>query len=392
MEKNEAKEAPCHKCDKLNRYVYKFVPINYVTVCTSEYCNGSCVYCQTHFGKKNVGYNPMPYLMSFHKEGLFSKDCYFDWGGGEPTLNPWFGETVQWLNRCGYRQRINTNAILYSKEAEMALMQGENTYLRMSIDSGSEECFRFMKGHGDYHLVWEHIRDYCRASDKVYVKYNVCNYNSDLAEVEIFVQKCKECGVKHVIIDAEVNSYQPSKNAGPFYYTEKEFEAAHYLEKLAKEEGLDVIISGYAFSVRKEIDDRGNIILPKKYFDNLDHEICSGGILVRTFPSVAYMVEQIKQCKHPVVIWGGGKVGRKCLTVLQANDISVMAIIDKDPQMHGQDIQGVPVRMPKDIFSKIPDAKIFLAGRYWKEMLREINEQQYRNQAVYYMPDCYYED
>ena len=79
--KNQDKEAPCRKCDKCKIKQYQFEPIRYVTICTSEYCNSSCVYCQSHFGEKGAGYNPIPYLMAFHQENLFSENCYFDWGG-----------------------------------------------------------------------------------------------------------------------------------------------------------------------------------------------------------------------------------------------------------------------------------------------------------------------
>ena len=305
-------------------------------------------------------------------------------------MNPWFGETVLWLSNNGYRQRINTNAILCSKEAEEALIRG-NTVLRMSIDSGSRECFRFMKGHEDYDLVWGHIKDYCSIGDEVYVKYNVCNYNSDLTEIEEFVRKCRECGVKHIIIDAEVNSYQSSKNSGPFYYTEKEFKAAHYLEKLVKNEGMDVQISGYAFSVRKEVDDAGNIVLPKKYFDNLDYEVCSHGIKVKTFPSIAYMIEQIKKNNYPTVIWGGGKIGQKCLDILMNNGVKLEAVIDNNPRLQNRMLQGVMVESPGKFFSDHFEAQVILAGRYWKEMLKEFNQFQYKSNEVYYLPDCYYE-
>ncbi len=387
---NMNEEAPCHKCDKGEKYIYTSVPINYVTVCTSEYCNSSCVYCQGHFGEKAVGYNPIPYLEAFHQEKLFSKNCYFDWGGGEPTLNPWFNATVGWLSNKGYWQRVNTNAILYSQDTELALVQG-NAEVRISIDSGSKECFRFMKGHTGYDRVWEHVKDYCRVSDRVYIKYNVCNYNSDLEEIDLFLLNCKEYGVKNVIIDAEVNSYQPEKNAGPFYFTSKEFEAAHYLEKSAKEKGFHVEISGYAFSVRVEYDENGNIALPKKYFDNLDYEICSNGLMVQTFPSIRYMIEQIlKQKEYPVAVWGARDMGRRCIQILKSYDIPIDNVIDNNQELENSYIYDIEVKSAKSYFLDHQDSQIILAGRRWKEMLKEVNCFQYCNKGLYYVPECQY--
>lgn len=389
IEKNQKEGTPCRRCDKGEKYLYKFRFINYVTICTSEYCNSSCIYCTTHFGSKDSGYDPIPFLEKFHDEKLFSKKCYFDWGGGEPTLNPWFKKTIKWLNNCGYYQRINTNAILYSKETEIALIHGR-TQVRISVDSGTKDCFSIIKGHNAYNDVWKHIYDYCKISDNIYIKYNICNYNSDYHEIEEFIQKCKKCGVRHIIIDAEVNSYQPRKNAGPFYFTIKEFNAAHYLEKLAREEGLDIQISSYAFSVRAEFDKKGNYILPEKYYDNLDYEICSHGITVKTFPNVMYMVEYLRMQDYPIVVWGGGQIGKICITILKEYGILIENVIDNDLLLQNSSIQDIVVCSPNDYFSNNFKSQVILTGRCWKEMLQEINQSQYDIGEVYYLADCYY--
>lgn len=54
-----------------------------------------------------------------------------------------------------------------------------------------------------------------------------------MKKLSSFCKNVKMPDVKNVIIDAEVNSYQPDKNAGPFYFTETEFNVAHYLEQKA---------------------------------------------------------------------------------------------------------------------------------------------------------------
>lgn len=39
----------------------------------------------------------------------------------------------------------------------------------------------------------------------------------NLKEIDVFLDYCEHYGVGHIIIDAEVSSYQPKQNAGPFY-------------------------------------------------------------------------------------------------------------------------------------------------------------------------------
>lgn len=86
-------------------------------------------------------------------------------GGGEPTLNPFFEDCVNWIEKQGYFQRINTNAIEYSKATEAALKEG-NASLRVSIDAGTKECFHRM-GHEHYETVWDNIKQYRKVSDKI---------------------------------------------------------------------------------------------------------------------------------------------------------------------------------------------------------------------------------
>ena len=105
-------------------------------------------------------------------------------GGGEPTLNPFFEDCVNWIEKQGYFQRINTNAeentdagivsatigrdskLLGQKATEAALKEG-NASLRVSIDAGTKECFHRMKGHEHYETVWDNIKQYRKVSDKI---------------------------------------------------------------------------------------------------------------------------------------------------------------------------------------------------------------------------------
>lgn len=108
-------------------------------------------------------------------------------GGGEPTLNPYFEEAVDWISLHVYRQRINTNGIIYSYATEKAIAKGKAS-LRLSIDAGTYECFNRVKGHIKYQEVWDNIEKYRKSSAEVYIKYNICNYNSDLYEIDAFLK------------------------------------------------------------------------------------------------------------------------------------------------------------------------------------------------------------
>lgn len=389
IEDNRCKSAPCRCCSKGKEYVFKQEKITFVTVNPSFHCNSNCIYCHAHFEKKGIDYNPVIYLQEFHDKQIFDRDCFFDWGGGEPTLSTYFEETVDWINKRGYRQRINTNAIIFSKTTYEALENGK-ACLRISVDSGSRECFELMKGTMEYDKVWENIGKYAEASSELYIKYNICNYNSDNAEVETFIKRCVDCGIKHILIDAEISAYQRAKNAGPFYFTNKELEAAKYMWVLARENGMDVKISPYAFSVRAEYDDTGELRLPEEYFDNMDYDIVSNGILMHKFPTIGYMCNYIRDKKF--VIWGAGKYGKMCLQTLKKNKIVPTMILDRNPKLWGTQIDNVPVVSPDEILNGNKEMVVIIGGKYWESMLKEINERNYTTGDIILMETIYYEE
>lgn len=308
-------------------------------------------------------------------------------GGGEPTQNKFFEETVEYISKQGFRQRINTNAIEFSQKTYEALRKG-NVNVRVSVDSGTKEVFYIMKGHKKYEEVWDNIRKYSSISTDVDVKYNVCNYNSDVPELEAFLLKCRECGVRNIHIDAEFNSYQKEKNCGPFYFTEKELDAAKYLERRAKEMGFHVVISGYAFGTRAEYVN-GELVLPKKYYDNIDRDVITNEVFVRTFSSVEGMLENLRAYEK-CVIFGAGKMGNELAEILNNNNICY-EIIDNNASLIGKNIHGITIRETSVILDKeYSDIPVILAAGAWMSMLKQMNEEFLHIKNVYWMHELYY--
>ena len=378
--------AHCRQCEKCKRQKFEYRKLNWITINTSWYCNSSCIYCAGHFASEDDGHEVISIIKKFHDQGLFDTNCLFDWGCGEPTLNPIFEETVKWITDHRYLQRINTNGILYSKTAEYALRSG-HTGLRLSLDSGTESCFKKVKGHSGYNEVWNNIARYRKVSSNIYLKYNVFNYNSDLSEIDAFLDNCLKAKINNIIIDGEVTSYQPQNNAGPFYYTKKEFEAMHYLQEKALERGFNVSISDYAFSYRAEYDEKGNLTLPSKFIDNIDRTIICNEIYVSTEPSVNALIEYIVKCRKKIIIRGYGNDGKMLLKIFNSKGIKVAYIVDKKME----EVSGIQFLPEKDWLQDDDEAIVMLASSlYWKDFLKEINIADKKNFEPMYMHGFYY--
>ena len=387
---------PCRSCSQCKEGFFDFRPVGFVVTGTSLRCNSSCIYCYSR-SNSDGSYDTTPLIQEFHENGLLHEECFFDWGGGEPTLNPTFEKTADYIAGKGYAQRINTNAIIFSEQTFRVLKAGIGT-VRVSVDAGTKECFKKVKGHDNYEAVWKNIARYCETSDNVFVKYNIFNMNSDCEELDAFLDQCRDACVKNIAIDAEHSSYMSSKNAGPFYFRNEEFEAVHYLSKQAFSMGFSVSASPalsmsvmfgntYAMENHPFLPDprgvRGGVgELPKTYYDNTDYEIISNGVYARTFATVGHLLERINsESELPVYIFGNDDDGKLAFDVLKREGF-IPHIIDNSPK------PGDDVIHAKKIMKEQPRAHIVLSSsKHWKEMLKQINDCKYDiNGYVYYMP------
>jgi len=65
-------------------------------------------------------------------------------GGGEPTVYPKFGETIRLMKSLGLQVAVVSNGSRTQRIAEVADCLGENDWVRLSLDSGSDEVFQAM--------------------------------------------------------------------------------------------------------------------------------------------------------------------------------------------------------------------------------------------------------
>ncbi len=364
----------CKDCSIKKKNIYNIGQIDFVTINTCTFCQSRCIYCNGH-SNDHQAIDPMVVLTDFQKNGLISKDALFDWGGGEPTENPYFDKVVNYLIENKFKQRINTNGILFSEKTYDALREDSRSVLRLSIDSGTPDCYLKVKGTDNYKSVWENIGRYREVTDNIYIKYNLFHLNSEHSEIDSFLEQCKSHGLKHIVLEAEISSYQKEKNAGPFYFRKKEFVAAHYFYDTAKEMGFDVRVSPYAFRYWCDYSGEGELILPHEYRDNIDHNVITNGIYVEPFATPYLLIKELATDERPVLLYGAGKVGERIAKILNHEGID-FGIIDSDPEKEGMAIEGHKVYAAAEAL-KVDCSVIVIIGtgqRKVDSILKNVNE------------------
>ncbi len=239
-------EDRCKGCFELKKKNWlKQFKIKNMAISTNTSCNSNCIYCYTHNKKKYFNKIPDIPIYDFIKENIKKKiitsDCNIQFGGGEPVLNHEFEKILNlFIDKCFNNIRIHSSGIKYSLAIERSL-QNDACNLVISPDSGTKELYYKIKCVDKFDDVWSNIRKYAQAQNKkkdmLHLKYIIIpNVNDRVQDIKDFIDKTKESGVNHVLIDLEMEWYKNNR-------TDKEkitkiFELVKYFESYARKSGL----------------------------------------------------------------------------------------------------------------------------------------------------------
>jgi len=212
----------------LHRYKLKRINFNPHRL----FCNLNCSYCFITPSKRESRFPPYSVLQAV--EFLFNNNfiddtCEFLWGGGESTILPEFETVTRLIADKGHKQVLNTNGTVFSEAWAYTLALSKETYFNISIDSGTRETYKRIKGKDMFDIVWTNIAKYQSVAKNKYsfkAKYILMETNREKNELENFIRKCVENGVMGIEIAVEGKEV--------FYgITRETFESASYLKTLA---------------------------------------------------------------------------------------------------------------------------------------------------------------
>lgn len=126
-------------------------------------------------------------------------------------------------------------------------------------------------------------------------------------------------------------------------------------------------------------------MLPSKYYDNIDYDIISNGIYVKTLPTIEKLISYIQTRDNEIVIWGAGYYGKKYRKAFEMNGIIPKLFIDQNLQS-GKIKADIPI-MTFEQFMKTENDKtmLLLVGNRWKEMLKTINDSKFKHHEIFYI-------
>ena len=203
--------------------------INHLSIEHHSVCNLRCTYCsEIYYGGVRSKYNVVEFIKYLSENKSFKECNQVVWGGGEPTLDKSFELIVKEIDRYAspnLYHRVFTNAVRYHNAVENFLKEG-SIKIVTSIDSGSSETFKKIRGRDKFFNVFENLKKYSEIDpNRITIKYIFTEGNEEENELINFVNYC----VKYSLTKC---SYQISMN---YKYAELNFEK---LQKISLLMGL----------------------------------------------------------------------------------------------------------------------------------------------------------
>ena len=249
---NEHEDARCSKCHFAGSsdIIESKYLLNSIIFCTLFECNLECNYCSQYERGVDMSDKALDILEICEdvvKRKLLDPKGSIMWSGGEPALIKNLDKAMKLMIDYGVHNEVVTDSTIFSKTIYENLKKYVNVGLTTSIDCGTSETFLRKKKHDLYDKAWENIKKYLSTGANVSVKYIISDDNISRQDLDGFVRKAVEVGIKNVLIDIDQR------------YTHDQihschFEAGAFLYKKLKENCINTVIGCHSIGTYPDFE------------------------------------------------------------------------------------------------------------------------------------------
>lgn len=210
-------DTPCKGCQFLQKRLWgaNEFPVDHITVGHYTPCNLQCTYCYTtkYSDEEKLRYNTIPYsaansIESMVRQGVLAPNTTAWLTAGEPTLFADFESIMDVLVRNKIKTTIGTNCIKEPIKIVKDGMRSGLVEILCSVDSGTQEKYKEIKGKDYHRIVWRHLFEYSQINhENLIVKYIFMDENSSKDEVVAFIDNCLANGIKKISISRDILKY-----------------------------------------------------------------------------------------------------------------------------------------------------------------------------------------
>jgi len=320
--------------------------IKHLSIEHHSVCNLRCTYCsETYYGGKRSQYNIVEFIKVLSDAKSFEKCKQVVWGGGEPTLDKSFELIVNEIDKYSnpnIYHRVFTNSVRYHKAITEFLEKGLIKIVT-SIDSGTKENFKKIRGRDKFYDVFENLKKYAEINpNRITIKYILTEENLDENELNNFVLNCIKYNLKNC-------NFQISMN-----YKNEELEL-NYLKSITFLMGILKKNNISKFFCDDHIAARF------KKLNNTDKLVLLEYLKEKKFDDVIFDDESTKNLN----IFGAGDIAENLLTKSSINKSKCnIQLFDSDPKKIGTSLNGIKIKNPNEILNNKYKIYISVAQSY----------------------------
>lgn len=177
--------------------------------CYPSACQAKCIYCGVYSDKRNSYHNvkksPYPKMIAemiqyLKKNNLIAKNCRFGFAPAEITILPHKDLLLNLASK--HRANFATNAFRFEPKIADS-MKKNNSFIIVSLDAGTKETFKLVKGYDFFQKVMINLKKY-REYNSFILKYNILTgVNDSDRDIDGIVQVLKQLNLHSLCLSFE---------------------------------------------------------------------------------------------------------------------------------------------------------------------------------------------